>query len=112
MTGLQRMYYSLDSFEYLRDTNSSRDREFAQTGIELIGESGEDGEVEVLSMAVDALRAAGLENFKIELGHVGFFEGLAESVGLDPASAGRTQKHNKQERHAGRGTVLQRSRSG
>lgn len=87
MTGLQRMYYSLDSFEYLRDTNSSRDREFAQTGIELIGESGEDGEVEVLSMAVDALRAAGLENFKIELGHVGFFEGLAESVGLDPASA-------------------------
>lgn len=84
MSGVQRMYYSLDAFEYLRDSNSARDREFAQTGVELLGDSGIEGEVEMLTMAIDSLRAAGLENFKLELGHVGYFEGLAEEFGLDP----------------------------
>lgn len=82
MSGVQRMYYSLDSFEYLNDANSARDREFAQMGVELLGSSGIDGEVELLAMAVDALTAAGLKKFTIELGHVGYFEGLAEEFGL------------------------------
>ena len=84
MSGVQRMYYALDSFEYLRDANTSRDREFAQIGAELLGDSGVDGEAELLEMAVDALLAAGLKSFKIEIGHVGYFEGLAEQIGLAP----------------------------
>lgn len=82
MSGVQRMYYSLDSFEYLRDSNSARDREFAQMGAELLGDSGVDGEAELLTMAVDALIASGLKDFNIEIGHVGYFEGLAEQAGL------------------------------
>lgn len=84
MRGVQRMYYSLDAFEYLRDSNSARDREFAQTGVELLGNSGAEGDVEMLTMAIDSLLAAGLDDFKIELGHVGYFEGLAEESGLKP----------------------------
>lgn len=82
MSGVQRMYYCLDSFEYLSDANSARDREFAQMGVELLGNSDLDGEAELLAMAVDALNAAGLKNFTIELGHVGYFEGLAEEFGI------------------------------
>lgn len=82
MSGVQRMYYALDAFEYLRDANSSRDREFAQIGAELLGSTGVDGEVELLTMAADALLAAGLRDFNIEIGHVGYFEGLAEQCGL------------------------------
>lgn len=82
MKGVQRMYYVLDSFEYLRDSNSARDREFAQMGAELLGDSGVDGEVELLEMAADALMASGLKDFNIEIGHVGYFEGLAEQFGL------------------------------
>lgn len=82
MSGVQRMYYALDSYEYLSDTNSSRDREFAQTGVELLGDASADGELEILSMAADALKASGLKNFTVEIGHVGYFDGLAEQFGL------------------------------
>ncbi|MBR6789199.1 MAG: ATP phosphoribosyltransferase regulatory subunit [Clostridia bacterium] len=82
MNGVQRMYYALDSFEYLSDSNSSRDREFAQMGAELLGETDVDGEVELLTMAIDSFLSAGLKDFKIEIGHVGFFEGIAEEAGL------------------------------
>lgn len=89
MSGVQRMFYSLDSFEYLSDVNSARDREFAQMGVELLGNSGIDGEVELLAMAVDALTSAGLKKFTIELGHVGYFEGLAEEFGLSSENVGK-----------------------
>lgn len=82
MKGVQRMYYCMDAFEYLSDANTARDREFAQIGAELLGSSGADGEAEVITMAVDALLAAGLKDFKIEIGHVGYFEGLAEEAGI------------------------------
>ena len=87
MTGIQRMYYALDSYEYLDDSNSARDREFAQTGVELLGDTGAEGELEVLAMAADALSASGLKNFTVELGHVGYFDGLAEDLGLSEDAA-------------------------
>lgn len=87
MTGVQRMYYALDSYEYLDDSNSARDREFAQTGVELLGDTGEDGELEVLEMAADALAATGLKDYTVELGHVGYFDGLAEDLGLSEDAA-------------------------
>lgn len=92
MTGVQRMYYALDSYEYLDDSNSARDREFAQTGVELMGDTGADGELEILEMAADALRGSGLKNFTVELGHVGYFDGVAEELGLSPADAGKLKK--------------------
>lgn len=92
MSGVQRMYYASDSFEFLDDSNSARDREFAQTGVELIGDTGADGELEILTMAVDALKSSGLENFTVELGHVGYFDGFAEKLGLDTVSAAKLKK--------------------
>lgn len=92
MSGVQRMYYALDSFEFLDDSNSARDREFAQTGVELFGDTGADGELEILAMAADALRSSGLEHFTIELGHVGYFDGLAETLGLSAENAAKLKK--------------------
>lgn len=92
MTGIQRMYYALDSYEYLDDSNSARDREFAQTGVELLGDTGAEGELEVLAMAADALSASGLKNFTVELGHVGYFDGLAEDLGLSAENAARLKR--------------------
>lgn len=73
---VKRVRYHLNSFEYLTDTNSSRTREFSQTGVELMGRTGIDGDVEIIEMSVNALRACGLKSFVLEIGHVGFFEGL------------------------------------
>ena len=51
-------------------------REFSQVGIELMGASGVCFDAEVVSLAVAALLEAGLEDFIIDVGHVGFFKGI------------------------------------
>lgn len=62
----------------------SSQREFAQAGIELLGEAGPGGDAEVIAVAIEALRQAGLKNFRIEIGQVEFFKGLMEESGLTP----------------------------
>ncbi|MBQ3089844.1 MAG: ATP phosphoribosyltransferase regulatory subunit [Oscillospiraceae bacterium] len=57
-------------------------REIPQCGIELIGAKGERADLEVIATAVDALRACGLEQFHIELGHADIFPALASQLSM------------------------------
>ncbi|MDR1906057.1 MAG: ATP phosphoribosyltransferase regulatory subunit, partial [Clostridiales bacterium] len=59
-----------------------RYREFTQAGLELIGEKSYLADAEVIMLAVDALKAAGLTDFLIEVGNTEFFRGLIEECGL------------------------------
>lgn len=66
---------------------SARKRaEFTQGGVELMGLSGAQADAEVVMLALDAMRAAGLEDYMIEIGQVDFFKGLMEEAGLDAAT--------------------------
>ncbi len=58
-------------------------KEVTQTGVELIGEDAGGADAEVIAMVIDALRAAGLREFQVELGQVEFFRGLADEAGMD-----------------------------
>ncbi|MCT4598252.1 MAG: ATP phosphoribosyltransferase regulatory subunit [Vallitalea sp.] len=58
-------------------------REFTQAGVELIGINCEDTDAEVISLIINSLSVAGLEDFQIDLGQAGFFKGLIEEAGLD-----------------------------
>lgn len=72
----QRLYYDQTVFRSgLAHTGGSS--EIAQCGVELIGAAGQKADLEMIAMAVDALRSCGVEHFHIELGHVGFFRDLA-----------------------------------
>ena len=62
-------------------------REFYQAGVELIGLPKPEAEVEIIAMAIEGLRALGLERFQIDLGHPDFFRGLLEDVKADPATS-------------------------
>lgn len=57
--------------------------EFTQAGVELIGAHSINADVEVLVMAIKSILAAGVENFKIDLGHSDFLKGVLEEIGLD-----------------------------
>lgn len=57
--------------------------EFTQAGIELLGEASPQADAELIAVAIEALKAAGLKNFQVELGQVTFFKGLMEDAGLD-----------------------------
>lgn len=76
-----RMQYSGKVFRYV-DSYSSVQREFCQSGIELLGVNNDLADCEVILCAMEALLACGLEHFQIEIGQVEFFKGLMEGSGL------------------------------
>lgn len=57
--------------------------EISQCGIELIGASGIRADLEIITAAVDALKACGAPDFRIEIGHAGFFKALYNAVEAD-----------------------------
>ncbi|MCL2530623.1 MAG: ATP phosphoribosyltransferase regulatory subunit [Oscillospiraceae bacterium] len=57
--------------------------ESMQSGVELLGANGMDADLEILGCAVQALRAAGAQGFRIELGHAEIFSCLADSLQID-----------------------------
>lgn len=59
-------------------------REPMQLGAELYGVAGVEGDLEILSLMLDALQAAGLRNIQLDIGHVGIYRALAEEMALPP----------------------------
>jgi ATP phosphoribosyltransferase regulatory subunit len=53
-----------------------------QLGAELYGHAGAASDVEVLCLMMATLRAAGISDIYLDLGHVGIFRGLARAAGL------------------------------
>ena len=82
-----RLAYVTNVFRY-DEPQVSHYREFYQAGVELIGLDQPEAEVEIIAMAVEGLRALGLERFQLDLGHPDFFRGLLEEVKA-PAAAQR-----------------------
>ena len=78
-----RLAYVTNVFRY-DEPRVSHYREFYQAGVELVGLDKPEAEVEVIAMAVEGLRALGLERFQIDLGHPDFFRGLLEEAKTDP----------------------------
>ena len=77
-----RLAYVTNVFRY-DEPRVSHYREFYQAGVELIGLEKPEAEVEIIAMAVEGLRALGLDRFQIDLGHPDFFRGLLEEVTPD-----------------------------
>lgn len=77
----QRLYYDQTVFRsgHAHDGGSS---EIAQCGVEMIGAVGKKADVEIIAMAVDALKACGVSGFHVELGHAGFYRALASRMDM------------------------------
>lgn len=80
----QRFCYTGSVF---RDTalQAGRQREFLQAGIELLGAPGPAADAEILALTAKALPIAGVTNFRLVLGHIGYFYGLLQDLQLAPA---------------------------
>ncbi len=65
-----------------RTSLQGRLKEFTQAGVELLGDGSPEADGEVLALTIQCLLAAGLDEFQLEVGHVGFFQGLLEEAGL------------------------------
>jgi ATP phosphoribosyltransferase regulatory subunit len=63
-----------------RSGRARKHRQIPQAGVELAGVAGPDGDLELIALLVDALRATGLERFKIDLGDAGVVRALVDDL--------------------------------
>lgn len=75
----QRLYYNQNVYRS-DDAHTGRSAQIAQCGVELIGAAGMRADLEIIAMAVQAIEAAGVGEFQLELGCVDYFAGLAEML--------------------------------
>lgn len=68
--GVDRLWYSGAMFRYERP-QAGRQRQFHQIGLELLGSDGPRGDVEVIAIATDILKALGLKNLTLQINSVG-----------------------------------------
>lgn len=78
----QRLYYDQTVFRSGAEHRGGSS-EIAQCGVELIGAAGGKADLEMVALAVDALRSCGVARFHVELGHAGFFRALAARMDMD-----------------------------
>jgi ATP phosphoribosyltransferase regulatory subunit len=78
-----RLAYVTNVFRY-DEPRLAHYREFYQAGVELVGLDKPEAEVELLAMAIEGLRALGLERYQLDVGHPDFFRGLLEEARAEP----------------------------
>lgn len=76
-----RLWYSGNIF-INNSSYQGRLKESTQLGAELIGDDSVDADAEILALVVNALKTAGLREFQITVGHVGFWRGLVKAANL------------------------------
>lgn len=74
-----RLSYHANVFRSIEE-EAGKDAEFYQTGVELVGDGSPEADAEIIALAVASLKAAGVDQFKIALGHVGFLNGLFQET--------------------------------
>ncbi|MBO2945407.1 ATP phosphoribosyltransferase regulatory subunit [Paenibacillus sp. F411] len=74
-----RLSYHANVFRAIEE-EAGREAEFYQTGVELVGDDSPEADAEVVALAIESLRAAGVKTFKMAMGHMGFLNGLLEEV--------------------------------
>ncbi len=84
--GPLKFFYLANVFRY-EDAQAGRQCEFYQAGVEFLGEAGPAADAEVIALAVEALRAAGLQSFQISIGQADFLRSLIGEIGLNEQQA-------------------------
>lgn len=62
---------------------AKKHRQIPQVGVELCGLGGSQGDLELLALAADSMRAAGLEDFTIDIADAGIVRALLAGVDAD-----------------------------
>ena len=88
----QRLYYDQTVFRS-GNAHEGGSSEIAQCGVEMVGAVGKKADLEMIALAVDALRACGLTGFHIEVGHVGFYRDLAGRMNLSQEDQERMRSY-------------------
>ena len=86
----QRFCYGGSVFRYL-EPQAGRQREFWQVGGELIGAPTPAADAEILALTATSLQVAGLTEYRLILGHIGYYRSLLEALALKQEQARQLQ---------------------
>ena len=100
-----RLYYAQDVFRFHHGLSGHYNQIF-QAGVELIGAAGRRADLEVLSLAAEALRLGAGEAFRLEIGHVGFFQSLMRALEAEPDAKDEIRTLIETKSYAGLSDVL------
>lgn len=75
-----RVYYDGKIFRY-PSSSLRTESELTQMGLENIGENSPTVDAEVVALAIIALQEAGIRDFALDIGHVGFFRSILHTSG-------------------------------
>lgn len=78
-----RLWYTGNVYRSGESYKNAKKKEFTQSGVEIIGANTPQADAEVIALTINALLAAGLEDFLIELTHSGFLDGITACYNLD-----------------------------
>jgi ATP phosphoribosyltransferase regulatory subunit len=88
-----RVSYNGPVFRY-QPGEPNRPLQFFQAGVELLGlEDRAAGDAEVITISVEALRAAGLKDFSLRIGDLALFNALVDALALPTGWRGRIKRH-------------------
>jgi histidyl-tRNA synthetase len=77
-----KIFYFGPCYRYERP-QEGRYREFWQFGVELVGGDMSLGNAELVDLAASCLSGAGLDGFKVRVGHLGILKSVLVNTGLD-----------------------------
>lgn len=77
-----KLRYTSNVFRVHESLGGKRN-EYTDCGVELIGLEDKKSDLEVLVLALDALKKLGLKDFKLEIGNIGFFNGAFKNLDID-----------------------------
>ncbi|MFT5718230.1 MAG: ATP phosphoribosyltransferase regulatory subunit [Oleiphilaceae bacterium] len=79
--GISRLCY-VDTVLHTRPAHTLTNRSPLQIGCELFGEAGSSADIEIISLMLNTLELAGVQQIHIDLAHVGIYRGLVESADM------------------------------
>lgn len=78
---VHKLFYIANVFRH-EQTQSGRQCEFYQAGVEYFGSQSPLADAEIIALAIESIKSTGLTKFKINLGHVEFIKGILEEYNV------------------------------
>jgi ATP phosphoribosyltransferase regulatory subunit len=86
-----KLYYNENVLRYMDE--GSKTREVLQIGAEYISKAATPGiDAEMITMAIEALSKAGVKNFKIDIGDIGFVRSVIERLAVGEAEKAKVKE--------------------